>query len=275
MHIKRALVIFLGIVISLNTSGILFAGQLDDFEKAATKKKSASSEKKENTQVQKNDDDSFLGDIIGDFFGEIFSVLFYESFKGMFLSIQYGGQLSLSRTQGASDHEYKDIVLRENGSPDLPFLRTDFNYHRVHSGIDGFDGRVEVGYGPFGLQYRNTHFSENSPQDDMTISYIHGLYRVSGSSAFEFDTGLGAMTLEGEDRNSGPSITFPINIYPHPNLNIRLVPTWSDIHGNGVGDYDGSVAYVHKYFSLRFGFQRIQTHDEVLQGPYAGFSIHY
>jgi hypothetical protein len=58
-------------------------------------------------------------------------------------------------------------------------------------------------------------------------------------------------------------------------LNIRLVPTWSAINGNGIGDYDGSIAYVRKYFSLRLGYERIQTGDAVLKGPYAGVSLHY
>jgi hypothetical protein len=266
MRIKRLLIVFIGIIFFLNTSCVLFAGQLDDFEKTATKNRNTSSENNDD-----DDDDSFWGE----FFGEIFSVLFIESVKGLFSLIKHGGQLSLARVQGSSDPAFEDILLREKGSPDLPFFKADINYHLIHSDIDGFDGRVEVGYGPIGIQYRNTYFNEDSPEAHMNLSYVHGLYRVSGSRVFEIDAGIGAMMLKGESRNSGPSITFPINIYPHPNLNIRLVPTWSAINGNGIGDYDGSIAYVRKYFSLRLGYERIQTGDAVLKGPYAGVSLHY
>lgn len=277
MYLRRALIIFLGIMICLNASSVVSAGQLDDFEKAATKR-STSSEKKEherNDHVHHDDDHSSWGEFFGAFLGEIVAVVFIESFKGMFSSARHEGQSGSSSVQGPSEPEHKDAEPRSEGSPRLPFIRTDLNYHRVHSGIEGLDGRVEVGYGPFGLQYRTTRFEEDSSEDDMTLSYVHGLYRFSVKSAFEFDIGLGAVTLEGEDRNSGPSVTFPININPHPNVNIRLVPTWSDIHDNGIGDYDGSIAYVYKSFSLRLGYERVQTHDEVLQGPYAGISLQY
>jgi hypothetical protein len=109
----------------------------------------------------------------------------------------------------------------------------------------------------------------------MTVSYVHGLYRVSAGNVFEVDAGIGSITIKGEERNSGTSVTFPVNIYPHPNVNVRLVPTWSGINGNGIDDYDVSIAYVRKYFSLRLGYEWLEAGGDVLQGPYSGFSIFY
>ncbi|MBF0398487.1 MAG: hypothetical protein HQK78_17055 [Desulfobacterales bacterium] len=274
MNIKKACILFLGILIAFNTSISSYAGQLQDFEKAASsnddKKDDKKKHKKEKKCNNEDDDKSFWGI----FFKDMFSEIFISSFRGMFLAVIHGGQLSLYRIQGSTDPAFKKILLRKDGSPDIPFFRTDFNYHNVHSDIDGFDGRIEAGYGPFAIQCRNTYFKEK-PADDMNLGYFHGLYRISGSSAFEFDTGVGAILLYGEKHNSGLSFTFPINIYPNSNLNIRVVPVWSVINGNGIEDYDGSLAYVSKYFSLRLGYRRIQAHENVLEGPYAGFSIHY
>ena len=46
MNIRQIFVIFLGVLISIHLSGVLYAGQLDDFEKAATEKKETPDKKK-------------------------------------------------------------------------------------------------------------------------------------------------------------------------------------------------------------------------------------
>jgi len=259
--------------ICLFFSTIALAGQLDDFEAEATvpsekpgthyhkktEQQSYASEKYEDENTDEDDDwgiTDFIVDIVVD-------------------SVSYGAELSLARVNGPSEQEFSGIDRRFTGSPDLPFLRVDLGYQSTTTDIEAFDGRIEAGYGPVGLEYRKTLFQESSPDDTLSISYLHGLYRVSGSKDFEFNVGLGSIEIEGNNRNKGTSATLPINIYPNTKLGIRFVPTWSWINGNPINDYDGSAAYIHKYFSFRVGYRRIESSNEVIRGPYAGISFSY
>jgi hypothetical protein len=67
----------------------------------------------------------------------------------------------------------------------------------------------------------------------------------------------------------------PLNIYLHPNIGIRLTPTWRKIDDNEIRNYDGSLANTLTYFAARIGYRSIRAGGEVLQGPYAGFSMYY
>lgn len=232
------------------------AGTLAGFEKVATQQ--SDPPRASVSRETANDDDDYWPLVVLDIVGDI---------------ISYGGRLSLDRVR--SDPGFSGISPREIGSPDLPFFRVDLGYQDLESGVEAFDGRLEAGYGPAGLQYRLTHLQQGHTHEQLGLSYIHGLYRISASDAFEFGIGLGQISLDGEARNSGASLTVPINIYPLREVGLRLVPTWSDMNGNSIRDYDGSVAYVKKYFSVRLGYREIQSHQEELRGPYAGVSFHY
>jgi len=243
-------------LLSLLPSTVSFAGSLAEFEKAATHgndiPRATASDRD-----GKNDDDYWLVAVL-DIVGDV---------------VSYGGSLSLARVGHVLG--VGAVAPRETGSADLPFIRFDFAYQDLESDVDAFDGRVEAGYGPAAVQYRLTRMRQGSTQEHLKLSYAHGLYRISGSDAFEFALGLGQVVLEGEARSSGASFTVPLNIYPLPEIGIRLVPTWSDINGNTIRDYDASVAYVPPYFSLRLGYREITSHQETLRGPYAGVSFHY
>ncbi len=263
---KAGLGVFLVLAFTFTFSYAVTAGQLDDFEKASTKNKTTYRE----SSHHDDDEDEETG-FWDAFFGEMFNVVF----AGIFDAIAHGGHLSLARINGSTAPEFKDVQRRDAGSPELPYLRAEGLYHLIESDIEGVEGRIEAGYGPFGIQFRSIRFREDSPDDSLTLTYVHGLYRVSGSSAFEVDAGIGSVALQGESRNSGPSVTFPVTISPHPNVSLRFVPTWSNINGNDIADFCGSVSYVHKFISLSLGYERIEAAEEVLQGPFAGVSLYY
>lgn len=225
---------------------------------------------KQKNRPDHDDDDESIEDAI-------LSALINELLDGpgFFTSINNSTKSTLARIKGSSDPQYKDIQVRELGSPDLPFFRIDCNYNHMRQDIEAFSGRLEAGYGPLGLDYRRMHFDEDSPDDTMKISYAHVLYRFSCSPVFELDYGLGMVSLEGEKRNSGLSFTMPVNICAHPKISIRFVPTWNFINKNTLSNYDASIAYVFKYYSLRLGYEKFLSNGEVIQGPYAGFSIHF
>lgn len=255
---NKILLIFFALIFVFSASESLIAGQLDDFEKSATKEVRRSSDRSKS--YDNNDNDSFFGSIIGGLFTFIF---------------QSAAEMSMARVWGSSDPRFKNIPLRDIGDPDLSMIRTDLNYQHIDSKVWGLDGRIEMGYGPFGLQYRQTHYAEKAPKDSMDLIQIHGLFRLSGSNMFETDIGLGGIILQGNEQNSGFSMTCPINLYPHKNIGFRLSPTWSWINDNLISDYDGSIAYINKFYSVRAGFRRNETNGSFLQGPYFGISFHY
>ena len=98
---------------------------------------------------------------------------------------------------------------------------------------------------------------------------------MSASESFQINVGVGSILLNGQNHNSGLSFTAPIFIYPNQTYGFRLYPTWSFINGNEIDDYDGSIEFVHKYYSLRLGYRRSGTNEKVLGGPYVGFTVFY
>jgi hypothetical protein len=243
---------------------VVFAGQLGNFEQAAVQEKTDPEEQeKEEKRLQRlssDESDSILGDLLGELFVHM---------------LIYPATLTMYRMQDSEDPEFNFIELRRSGSPSLPIIRADFNYQRLSSNIDGIDGRLLAGYGPVGAQYRHTRFREKSPNDTLDIIYIHGLYRISLSDDFEIGPGFGAITIKGQRRNSGSSVTLPIGIYPYKRLGFNFTPTWSRIDETEVHEYDGSLSFVLRYFSLRLGYRHLKARKESLAGPYLGLSGHY
>jgi hypothetical protein len=232
-----------------------FAGQLDAFEKAAIQRND-----RDDSHRFADEDDGWLGQI------------FWDCTVGLLV---VGASASLARIQDDADPADSKIELRQKGEPTLPFLRADLHYQYVNSHVAALDGRLELGYGPVGLQYRHTHYWERHPSDSLGLSQIHGLFRVSGSRAFAVDLGFGAVILNGKDSNSGASVTLPICYYPWKNFGLRVRPTWSAIKGNVISDYDLSISYSIKFLSVEAGYRFNRVHDQRLDGPYIGLSFHY
>ncbi len=247
---------------------LAWAGQLDDFEKDATKDIPNQEIRKEKHKASETD---FL-DAILDPLGDVF-------FGGLYKILEEGGRASWRRA--SCSHEGEKIDCRHNGEPLLPILKVDVNYQRLQSDITAIDGRVEVGYGPFGISYRGTRFreverpEEGKPSDIMNLHEIYALYRISGTKYFEIDLGLGQATLEGNESHSGPSFTIPVKIHPLSWLGFHVAPAVSGIRGNPIYEMDGSILFTTGLISLRAGYRWLSTENETLNGPYAGFSVHY
>jgi hypothetical protein len=246
----------------------LNAGQLDDFETAATEgdveEIDVSKCRHRHCHDEHHNDENYLDDSSsGRFITDIISTIITESSKA-----------TLARVQSTADPVYEDIPLRIPGSPDLPMLRLDLNRQHIDQNLSGSDFSIEGGFGPLALQYRETNFVEDSATN-LRMSYLHGLFRMSVSPQFEMDLGLGEVTLTGKDQHSGMSFTIPISFYTVSKLQIRFTPTWSNIGSNEIRDYDASVAVIRKYFSVRLGYRKLQALHETLQGPYVGVSLHY
>lgn len=257
---RRCVVITVGMMITLLFHATLRAGILDDFEEASTQKPSSSSGRSHDSHDESDDNDSVFFDIL------------FEIFHGIFV---YGGKSSLAHINGSDDPLYEHISIRETGAPNLPFIRGDVHYQWVDSDVYALDGRLEAGVGPMALQLRSTRFKESSPDDSLTITYVHGLFRMSGSRLFEWDLGLGSMSMEGNERHSGFSMTFPLSSYPFEHFGLRLVPTLSGINGNVIKDMDVSMALVYPFAAVQLGYRNIEANGVTLNGPYAGLSFYF
>jgi len=277
MHIKSKLIteIFWQVSMVLFVSCLFstpsFAGKLGDFEKDATterhEKKTEKPEKKTVRYEEKTDDDqidSCIGSCIGSCLGEIIrETIGY----GLYL----GGKESFKRVNGYGP----GIQKRAEGEPTIPFFRADYNYQDVDSDVHAWDLRLEAGYAAFGFQFRNTRYKESSPNDELNVYQYLGLFRISGSEKWESDLALGALTIAGNNNNSGFSLSCPVQFHPYKLVGFHFRPSWSWINGNSIGDYDLGIILTYKYVSLQSGYRWFKSANAALNGPYVGISAHY
>jgi hypothetical protein len=98
---------------------------------------------------------------------------------------------------------------------------------------------------------------------------------MSFSEFIEFDLGLGSLTLDGKDTNSGFSLTTPILVLPTKYLGFQFRPSWGWIDGNQISDYDLSILITKSVISLQAGYRWLDNGRSNLNGPYFGTSLHF
>ncbi len=253
------------IILAIFTTDAI-SGQLSRFENAATKCDATATTSKTNWRER---DRSCLNTLFSDLAGSCIDIVFADLIREAAVVTTERMVLRPRPSANAND------LSRYVGDPGLPLCRADVHYQHVSSRVGGLDGRIEAGYGSLGLQIRHTRYEERRPDDSLGLTGIHGLFRVSWTERLELGLGLGGVLLDGESASSGISVTCPVNWYPHPRLNLRFAPVFSQISGNAIRDYDLSVGYIRQYFSLRSGYRWIRAGSETIDGPYAGISVHY
>ncbi len=211
---------------------------------------------------------------------------FYEEF---ILSIYKLGKGSWDRAipkpqradvDGEGDYPYRrpDIDRlhpRELGDPELPFLRVEGAHMYENRDLFAVDGRIEVGVGMLGGQYRATRFISRDPHDIYEIHQWHALLRLTFAEYLGLDLGVGMMTLAGEDRDRSGSVSAALLYHPWDWLGFEFRTAFASINENRIEDYDLSLLLSWRTVSLRFGGRRINGEDGKLEGPYAGLSIQF
>jgi hypothetical protein len=165
-----------------------------------------------------------------------------------------------------------EIEPRAPGELQIPMVGIDLRYQDVDGDVTALDGRVEAGYGPLGVAFRFTHYEEESPPDELDITQWHGLYRMSFTKYIEVDLGLGSMILRGNARHSGFSGTLPVRIWFGAPVALVFRPTWSDVGGQEINDYDVALLYTRQYFSVCAGYRWFEAGDSALNGAFVGVS---
>ncbi len=255
--------IFIFTVSLIMQNNLLSAGELDDFEKDATKQKTGQEDTRESSENKK--EPGLLDDLFSDLLSEIFS----DFLHGLYNE----GRASWIRMNGGN--QILGISSRKIGEPLLPIFRADLNYLNVKSDVMAIDGKVEAGYGPYGFQFRRTHFTEDLPKDKLDLDQFHGLIRFSSKGYLEVDVGIGAIILKGDETNLGFSFTLPLKIYPTQWVGLNFIPTWSIINGNAISNYDLLLPFTRRFFSINAGYRWLNSSNESLNGPYLGVSFHY
>ncbi len=270
--------VFVVLLVFLMPISVL-SGNLDDFERDATR--TDRNDRRTNRSSSKTDSGSSHSGsaspgVIDDMVGEIASDVFAPLFAGFFGGIAQGGRNSLERveTPGLLSTA-RGIIPRKSGEALIPFISFEVAYQDVESDVTAWDYRLEVGYGPLGFQARRTLYDERSPVASLEALQYHALYRMSFGSDLEVDIGAGALILEGNEENSGFSVTVPVLYHPSEVYGFEFRPVWSTINENDIQDFDFSVLFGSQYASIRFGYRWFRSPNQSLDGPVVGVALRW
>jgi hypothetical protein len=251
---SRHVVIILACLLCLSQSAP--GGELSDFEKDATR-----DENSQKTSDKDSDDDEGFWDSI---------------FRGIFDTVIAGaGKISWYRVKGARNENSQFIKPRQPGEELIPFFRIDSQYQHVSDDVSAIDLRAEGGYGPIGVQVRNTHYREKSPDYRLDLTQVYGLYRMSFGNNVEVDFGLGPATLKGKSHNNGTSVTLPFLVNAGEWIGFEFRPSWTYINNNQVTDYDFAMDLHYRYTAMRLGYRFLHSEHRSLDGPYIGVSFRF
>lgn len=241
-------------------------GDLDQFEDEATKKEKP--EKPDDSSERECEDEGGEDSFTDAFLWELGRLSFY--------STVYGGIGSWVRVHRTSSVEWRNEFPRRTlGEPLIPFLAVEGLYQDTGGDISATSLRTEIGYGPLGFEHRATRFEEQYPEDRMTLTQSHVLYRMSFSRYVGVNLGAGMATLEGNREASGFSLTTPVQVYPLSSLGAEFRPAWAWIHGTTLSDLSLVLVARRSVLSLRAGYRWVSAGSRALDGPVVGVAVHF
>lgn len=273
-------VLFTLLYISL--SGVLLAGELDDFESSVESGSVPSNPEQDKEHSGKDhlsrgkkscdrDDVDFSCSFLN---------LVLDTARGF---IVYGGQASFYRVGSAWGDDKNDSWLdvsainqslsyhRQPGEPLVPFVRFDLDIYTPSSTVSARDLRLETGYGAVAVGYGQSRFRESNPSDSLDISQVYGLYRMSFGSHFEADFGVGSLKVDGENSQSYFYVTIPIILHASNNIGFEYRPAWA----GKLSSHDVSVLMKIDFASVKIGYKKLSTDTQSLNGPYVGVAVYY
>ncbi|MGA1844688.1 MAG: hypothetical protein ACMUIS_09010 [bacterium] len=165
--------------------------------------------------------------------------------------------------------------IYSTGEPLITMLRLDMSYQHVESDVEAIDARFELGKGPLAVQYRHTSYREKEPDDTLHITQFHVLYRMSFIRNEGIDVGVGVMSIEGDEKNSGFSVTTPLHWHSSKGWGMEFRPGWAEINDNTIEDYTLVFFLSKRYVMLQAGYRWLSANTVSLNGPCAGLSILY
>lgn len=200
-----------------------------------------------------------------------------EVFLSVFAVLAAGGIWSWVRVRGTDDPDLQEMNdPREYGETVIPFVGLNAAYQSVESDVDAADLRLETGIGPVGVVFRETHYEEQRPDDELDLIQWHFLYRMSYTRHAEFDIGLGGLYLRGQRRTSAFSLSLPVRLQPSAWVGIHFRPTWGWPAGaTAIQDYDLGVSLGPAYVAVQIGYRWVRRSSATLDGPFAGVQFSF
>ncbi|UCH83886.1 MAG: hypothetical protein JSW50_15840 [Candidatus Latescibacterota bacterium] len=238
-------------------------GKLGEFEKEATDGE-AKVEKENQTTL--DDIESFI-----EFVETTAEVI--EALSPVLEVMALGGEWSWVRISRVNDPSFPDILKRLPGETVLPFINFEIGYQDVEPNVEAVDARVELGYGPLAIQFRETHYEERNPFDRLDIIQWHVLYRMWYPRFFEIDIGLGSTIIHGDNTDSGFSLTLPIRVQPLWWACMQFRPSVSSINGNPINQLDVGISIGPRHMNIRAGYRWVTSGRVSLNGPFFGVAF--
>ncbi len=168
------------------------------------------------------------------------------------------------------------LQQRKSGEAQMSVIRLDAGYQYLRSDVTGRDAGLEIGLRHYALHHRSTRLDERHPADVLRMDQTHLLLRGATQPGVELAFGIGALVIEGDSRNSGPSLTIPMKWRVFDWGAVEFRPAWAEINGHRVSDYDLAIGWLGRFAGLRAGYRHIAAHDSpALRGPYLGLSLYY
>ncbi len=269
---KKRLFNYFLIVVFLFFSVFLYAeDKLSSFESSIGKSAPVQSSSHHGSNQYHFHGGDFAGNLAGDIFGEIFADVFAWVIIGT-------GMQSVYRASGNPGLEPESDYLspRQSGEPLLSFLKWDIAYQTVETDVYSVDNNFEMGWGPLAFKFRLSNYQELDPEDDLEVSQIYGVWRMTFTDQFEMDLAFGSMTFQGRRTNSGSAFSMPVYFYPVKHFGIEFTPVWGNIEETtNITMYDIALVFNMKFMAIKGGYRWFDTETESLDGAFTGISFFY
>lgn len=288
---------FLIAALCLNLSILpVYAGQLDNLEREATKSSSKSKKKSSQNSSSNNSSGktSFGDDIKSEIAAGIAEIIVEASVKIVGFSamaIVAGGAFSNERyaktlpepidnnnpesedSSEVRNENFLKELFRANGDPMLPMLRISSHWLYSNSDINAQLNRIELGYSFLGMSYSQNSLSEDGDKLTLANTLIH--YRMSFHNNFSWDFAYGRGKMNGNQEHDGSVFAMPMRLRFKPNWHFEYYPVWSSYKGGSLSEHQFSFNYHYKYIGATLGYKTWSAGTASVDGLFTGLYLSF
>ncbi|MCC5847781.1 MAG: hypothetical protein JJU29_06760 [Verrucomicrobia bacterium] len=176
-------------------------------------------------------------------------------------------------TGGEFAHDLSD--KRMLGDPMFPLLRFDVGAQYISSDIHALGYGFELGKAVLAADFRHTFYRDRIFEDTLHQFQYHALYRMAAHRRTQLDIALGAMTLQGDNRQTALSMGVPMRYWPSKSIGVELRPLWAFFPDGTLMDVEAGILLRYEHSSVRLGYRWVERGDETLSGPRIGMSFRF
>ena len=263
---RLALSLLLTAPISLYAENNTASGKLGDFEQAAKRPASTTAPpsssghqaSSSNRHYRNRKRDSFLDTLINDI---------------TFAILSEGSKHSLQNTR----KQYAGLQRRDNVAFNSlnPLLRFDADYLNAESDVTGQHFNFSANYGAIGLHLSQEVFEEETPNAALELQTIEGRFRMVGQG-LSVSFGIGQTRFDGQEKDTGLSISLPIQGRISPHWQWEFHPSRQENFGNTRETLDfGILWHDGNHVGIKSGYRKLKNGSATIEGFYLGVSAFY